>query len=112
MSYDLKCTDFDIPTLTLQPLVENAVRHGVRGKTSGRGCVTISSQEFEDRFEITVTDDGPGFDPGREIQDGRSHIGLANVKERLQRAVGGSLYIDSAPGDGTRAVIVIPKGGE
>ena len=112
VSYDLKCTDFDIPTLTLQPLVENAVRHGVRGKTSGRGCVTISSQEFEDRFEITVTDDGPGFDPGREIQDGRSHIGLANVKERLQRAVGGSLYIDSAPGDGTRAVIVIPKGGK
>ena len=37
VSYDLQCTEFNIPTLTLQPLVENAVRHGVRGKLSGRG---------------------------------------------------------------------------
>ena len=107
--YDLGCTEFRIPTLTLQPLVENAVRHGVRGNPDGRGCVTISSREFADHYEVTVSDDGPGFDPGQEIMDGHSHIGLANVKERLQRVSGGSLRIDSAPGAGTRAAIVIPK---
>ena len=108
--YELGCTAFRIPTLTLQPLAENAVRHGVRGKLSGRGYVAISTQEFEDRYEITVSDDGPGFDPEQEIRDGRSHVGLANVRERLQRVVGGSLRIESAPGAGTKAVIVIPKG--
>lgn len=108
--YELGCTAFRIPTLTLQPLAENAVRHGVRGKLSGRGYVAISTQEFEDRYEITVSDDGPGFDPEQEIRDGRSHFGLANVRERLQRVVGGSLRIESALGAGTKAVIVIPKG--
>lgn len=111
VSYDLGCTDFRIPTLTLQPMVENAVRHGVRGKLSGRGTVAISTKEFRDRYEITVSDDGPGFDPDRELQDGHSHIGIANVRERLHQVVGGSLRIDSAPGAGTRAVIVIPKEG-
>ena len=110
VSYDLGCTDFRIPTLTLQPLAENAVRHGVRGKPSGRGTVAISTEEFADWYEITVSDDGPGFDPSQTIQDGYSHIGLKNVRERLQRVVSGSLRIDSAPGTGTRAVIVIPKG--
>ena len=110
MSYDLDCTEFRIPTLTLQPLVENAVRHGVRGNLSGRGTVMISSREFPDHYEVTVSDDGPGFDPDQVIRDGHSHVGLANVRERLRRVVGGSLRIDSAPGTGTRAVIVIPKG--
>ena len=111
VSYDLECTEFRIPTLTLQPLVENAVRHGVRGKLGGRGTVSISTKEFADRYEIAVTDDGPGFDPERVIRDGRSHIGLANVRERLHRTVGGSLHIDSKPGAGTRAVIILPKRG-
>ena len=110
VSYDLDCTEFRIPTLTLQPLVENAVRHGVRGNLSGRGTVMISSREFPDHYEVTVSDDGPGFDPDQVIRDGHSHVGLANVRERLRWVVGGSLRIDSAPGTGTRAVIVIPKG--
>ena len=109
VSYDLDCTEFRIPTLTLQPLVENAVRHGVRGNLSGRGTVTISTREFADRYEVAVSDDGPGFDSDQEVRDGHPHIGIANVRERLQRVVGGSLRVDSAPGAGTRAVIVLPK---
>ena len=108
--YDLSCTDFRIPPLTLQPLVENAVRHGVRGNLSGRGTVLIASREYADRYEIMVCDDGPGFNPQREIQDGRSHIGLQNVRERLRRVAGGSVRIDSAPGAGARATIILPKG--
>ena len=109
VSYDLQCTEFNIPTLTLQPLVENAVRHGVRGKLSGRGSVQIATNECPDRYEVSVSDDGPGFDPSKKVQNGHSHIGLANVSERLQRVVGGSLSIHSAPGAGTTVVITIPK---
>ena len=107
--YDLSCTDFRVPALTVQPLVENAVQHGVRGNPDGRGCVTISSRECPYHYEVTVADDGQGFDPSRENRDGKSHIGLVNVKERLLQVVGGSLHIDSTPGSGARAIIVIPK---
>ena len=108
--YDLSCTEFEIPTLTLQPLVENAVRHGVRGKLSGRGTVTISSREYPDHYEVAVTDDGPGFDPQREPDDGQPHIGLKNVKERLKGTVNGRLDVESSPGKGTRVSIFLPKG--
>ena len=108
IAYDLRCTDFFIPPLTLQPLAENAVRHGVRGKKSGDGTVMISTREYEDRFEVAVTDDGNGFDPSALPQDGQPHIGLANVRERL-RLSGASLRVGPGPARGTEAVIVIPK---
>ena len=107
--YDLESTDFLLPTLTLQPLVENAVSHGVRKSESGRGTVTIRSREFPDCRELSVTDDGPGFDPERLRDDSdRSHIGLRNVRERLQRTSVGELRIDSAPGKGTTVTIILP----
>ena len=108
IAYDLACTDFLLPPLTLQPLAENAVRHGVRGKKSGEGTVKIAAREYEDRFEVTVTDDGNGFDPNVVPQDGQSHVGLANVRERL-RCAGASLRIGAGPEGGTEAVIIIPK---
>lgn len=108
--YDLECTDFSIPTLTLQPIVENAVTHGVRMTESGQGTVTIQTREFDDRFEVVVLDDGPGFDPRKHPSDGRSHVGIANVRERLHSACGGSLRIES--GNGTRATIILPKEGQ
>ncbi len=107
--YDLQCTDFQVPTLTLQPLVENAVRHGIRGSERGRGVVTIATREFPDRYEISVTDDGPGFEPGVQLNDGRSHVGIQNVRDRLARVVGGELRIDSVIGQGTTATIILPK---
>ena len=108
--YDLECTDFLLPTLTLQPLVENAVVHGVREKESGAGTVTVSTRELPDRFEISVTDDGPGFDPDEKPVDNRSHIGLENVRSRLKSLCGGDLRIASRPGHGSRVTIVLPKG--
>ncbi len=107
--YDLACADFLLPTLTLQPLVENAVRHGIRGSESGSGTVTVSSRETPEGYEIAVADDGAGFDPNAALPDGESHIGLRNVRERLQRVSGGTLRIESAPGRGCRATIFIPK---
>ena len=108
--WDLPCTDFQLPTLTLQPLVENAVRHGVRGSKSGKGVVTIATRAFPDRYEISVTDDGPGFVPGARQDDGRSHTGIRNVRDRLSRVAGGELRIDSAAGQGTTATIILPRG--
>ena len=107
--YDLECTGFLLPTLTLQPLVENAVRHGVRAKESGTGTVTVATREKADCYEISVSDDGPGFDAAEKSDDGRSHIGLENVRERLKSLCGGDLRIESARGEGSRVTIVLPK---
>ena len=107
--YDLETTGFLLPTLTLQPLVENAVRHGVRAKVSGTGTVTIATRETPDCYEISVSDDGPGFDPEAKPDDGRSHIGLENVRERVRRLCGGELRIESVPEQGSRVTILLPK---
>lgn len=111
--YDVQCTGFKIPTLTLQPIVENAVRYGVRKNADGRGTVTISTREYPDRYELTVADDGPGFDPSVPPKDDRrSHVGIQNVRERVKNLSGGTLTIASEPGRGTRATITLPKEAE
>ena len=110
--YDIGCTDFSIPALTLEPLVENAIRHGVRRNAGGRGTVVIATRETPECFEVRVTDDGPGFDPATLPEDEKSHVGLRNVRERLAQVCGGTIAIESAPGRGTTATILLPKGGE
>lgn len=108
VKYDISCTDFKLPALTLEPLAENAVRHGVRENDDGRGCVTISTREQNDSYEVSVRDDGPGFDPDTLPNDGETHIGIQNVRDRLEKVCGGSLRIDSSD-KGTIATIIIPK---
>ncbi len=108
--YDIQCSDFKIPTLTLQPLVENAIRYGIRKSDDGKGTVTVSTREYPDRYEISVTDDGPGFVPDSIPQDKENaSLGLRNVRERLEMTCGGELVIDSVIGEGTAATIVLPK---
>ena len=107
--YELECTDFELPTLTLQPLVENAIRYGVRKSKDGEGTVIIRTQEFPDRYEIHVLDDGPGFVPDQLPEDSMSHTGIKNVRERLRRICGGELRVESEIDKGTDAVIVLPK---
>lgn len=110
IKYDIKTTEFFIPPLTVQPLVENAVNHGISDLPGG-GLVTISTEEKRDYYEIRVSDNGVGFDPETVPEDGRSHLGIANVQSRLNIMCHGTLDIKSAPGDGTVAIIQIPKGG-
>ena len=112
VEYAIEAHDFFLPPLTLEPIVENAVRHGVRGNEDGRGSVVIATAEYPDRFELRVTDDGPGFGTQATRDDGETHIGLNNVEERVKRICGGSLLIASAPGKGTTVTIVLPKGGQ
>ena len=106
--YDIECTDFFLPPLTVQPLVENAVRHGVTTDPNG-GTVTLSTRETEDAFVITVADTGVGFDPAHYMDDGKVHIGIRSVRKRLGNMVHGTLTVTSRPGAGTTAVITIPK---
>ena len=109
VKYDITCINFQIPPLTIQTLVENAVRHGVRQNDNGRGCIIISTKEYSDHFEINVKDDGPGFDPNAPICDGRRHLGIKNVKTRLEKISQGTLEIKSTFGKGTTVTVVIPK---
>ena len=104
--YDVEVTDFKLPPLTVEPLVENAVKHGVTKKRGG-GSVTISTRRTAEGVLVTVADTGVGFDPNTYMEDGKPHVGIRNVRERLQNMVGGSLSITSTE-NGTVAVVTIP----
>ena len=119
--YDIKVKDFMLPALTLQAIVENAVRYGVTKKDEG-GTVRIETRKTENSVVITVTDDGVGFnlqdehnydnqrlsDNHRIFNNHRLSSGIENVRSRLSAMCGGSLEITSKPGEGTTAVITIP----
>ena len=111
VKYDIQAMDFLIPSLTVQPLVENAVKYGVGRKKEG-GTVVLSTWESEGGWHIAVRDDGVGFDPHQTQNDGRSHIGIENVKRRLAMQSGGTLRIESRLGEGTLSEIFIPKRGD
>ncbi|ETP71716.1 putative regulator of cell autolysis [Lachnospiraceae bacterium JC7] len=107
--YDIQAKNFKLPALTVQPIVENAVKYGV-GKSPDGGTVTISSREYDDRYEIVVDDDGVGgYTESKREYDGRSHIGIQNVRERLRIQCKGTLKINSEIGRGTTVYISIPK---
>ena len=110
--YDIGARNFYIPALTLQPIVENAVRHGVTKRESG-GSVTISTREAGNSAIITVTDDGVGFDSNSNLmkderKSERVHVGIENVRSRLISMCGGTLSVQSKPDAGTTAVMTIP----
>ena len=99
-----------VPSMILQPLVENAIKHGLSRKV-GAGSITIRSRRESGRAIIEVEDDGMGFLPDRLDQPMSSGIGLANVRERL-RVIYGTTYqlkLTSEPGKGTRACIEVPE---
>ena len=106
--YDIQSKDFMLPALSVQPLVENAVKHGV-GKKIGGGTVTIHTSETEDEYIICVTDDGVGFTEGEYADDGSTHVGLENIRKRLDMMIHAELQMESKIGEGTKACIVIPK---
>lgn len=105
--YEIEATDFEVPTLTVQPLVENAVRHGICKRPEG-GTVTIRSFEADHEYVIEISDDGVGFDMESIRADGEAHVGIENVRTRL-KYFGDTLEIKSEPDIGTTATIRVPK---
>ena len=110
VDYDLECTDFRLPTLTLQPLVENAIRYGARKREDGNGFVRVETRAYDDRFEVSVIDNGPGIDQVTTGYDeGKVGIALENVRNRLQLICGGRLEIGPGEDSGVRATMILPR---
>lgn len=111
VQYDIEETEFYLPVLTLQPLVENAIKWGIGGKEDG-GSVKILTRRNADCVMIQVIDDGNGFDIEKinreNINKGRTHLGIENVRARLEIKCGGRLYVESVIGEGTTVTVEIP----
>ena len=105
--FDMDSNDFLIPALTIQPIVENAIKHGLMKLPRG-GTIHVVSYETDTHYCVSVKDDGVGFDTG-ELMDNRKHVGIRNIRERLKAMVNGTLEIESTIGVGTRVLITIPK---
>ena len=108
VEYDVPVQHFLVPTLTVQPLVENAVRHGISKRSDASGTVRISSFETQNDYVICIADDGVGYHPAPE-NDGKKHVGIANAKTRLTLLCAGELTVTEQPGQGTVCEIRIPK---
>ncbi len=108
VEYYIADTDFVIPALTIQPIVENAVKHGLKPKEEG-GTIKITMYDDDRYHEICVEDDGVGYDVNKPFSRDREHIGIANVKDRLMSISNAQMAIYSTPGRGTTVTISIPK---
>lgn len=107
---NIQTSDFFVPVLTIQPIVENAVKHGV-SKRSTPGAVMINSSEDINNYYVVVEDNGVGFntdiiDKGEKL--GKS-IGITNVKYRLKSVMNADVDIQSEIGKGTKVTITFPK---
>ncbi|MCQ2079854.1 MAG: histidine kinase [archaeon] len=104
---DIQDRMFFIPALSIQMMVENAVRHGVTMRENG-GRITIRTYCDEDAHYVSIEDDGVGFDT--EILDDEDEcIGISNVRSRLAEMVNGRMDIESTVGVGTKVLITIPR---
>ena len=106
-SFEMNSDDFHIPALTIQPIVENAIKHGLM-KLSKGGTIRVVSYETESHYCVSVEDDGVGFDAD-VLLDERKHVGIRNIRGRLKAMVNGTLEIKSRDGVGTTVLIKIPK---
>ncbi|RRJ67777.1 response regulator [Paenibacillus oralis] len=105
-----------VPPLSVQPLVENAVRHGVLSRTRG-GTVRIRVLDLGDRAEISIEDNGVGIEQGTlqralyqgEELVGKPGVGLANTDRRLKQLFGKGLQVQGVPGEGTVVSFIVPK---
>ena len=113
MRYELEATDFDVLPLSIQPLVENAIRHGVHPRGAQGGTVTLRSWPESDAWIVQVQDDGVGFDTrAYEKSAGLSDTestGLRNMRFRLEKILGAEMLVESEVGTGTTVTVRIPR---
>lgn len=108
VEYDIEYDAFLIPPLTIQPIAENAIKHGINQRVDG-GTLKISTYEEDNEIFVLVEDNGVGFDVNQQKNDGRSHVGISNIKTRLKEMSGARVMFESTVGIGTKVTIVIPK---
>lgn len=105
---NIETMDFCLPALSIQPLVENAVKWGVGQKEDG-GTVTLSVFKKAQAIQIQIADDGVGMEVGEKQQDDRTHLGMENVRKRLTEICGASMQVESKVGEGTIVTVTIPR---
>ena len=108
VQYEIKTKNFNVPPLSIQPLVENAVKHGILKKVEG-GFIMIKAYETYDSYVVEIRDDGVGFDLSKVDFTENEHFGINNIKTRLKNLRCGLLEIKSSPGKGAKATIVFYK---
>jgi sensor histidine kinase YesM len=106
VDYDTPHTHFRLPPLTLQPIVENAVKHGMDPE-AGPLHISIRTRETPSGSELIVEDNGPGFNPA-VIDTGELHTALANIRQRLEMMCDGKMTILPRTGGGTVVTVTIP----
>ncbi len=106
VEYAAEDSSFFLPALTIQPLVENAIRHGALQREEALVKVAIS--DVKGYHKIEITDNGVGFDTEKLNLTYGDHIGIRNVRERIEKMCGGSLDIKSVIGEGTTVTLSIP----
>ena len=107
VEYDIAADGFQLPPFTIQVLVENALKHGLRDR--GGGLIRVSSARVDGGFTVTVADNGVGCDASGAEPEG-VHTGLNNTRERLSLLANGTLTVTGSPGAGTTAVVFLPAG--
>lgn len=110
VTYDIQDSTFSLPALTLQPIVENAIRHGVRIREEG--VVTVSTRKEKEWHLLEIRDNGTGFDVNMLDTADDSHIGLRNVRSRIESMCNGTLTVQSVIDEGTTVMIQIPDNSE
>lgn len=105
--FDIKENGFMIPALTIQPLIENAVKYGMKKKKEL--IINLKTYSDADSYYIEINDNGKGFDVNEKKNDGKSHVGIENVKNRLKMMRGGEMSINSVIDVGTNVIIKLPK---
>ena len=103
--FNIEDQDFKLPVLTLEPIVENAIKYGVRAKEEG--IVEVRTFKEGNKHILVVKDNGIGFNVNEIKQDGKNHVGIENVKKRVENMVHGTFEIESEVGAGTTVTITV-----
>ncbi len=103
VEYDVFDADFLIPVLTIQPVVENAIIHGIKPKVGG-GTVCVSLSREAGRYLVRVSDNGLGYVPGEETS--AHSVGIQNIRTRMEQFPGCSMQVASEPGHGTTVTLI------
>ena len=106
--YDVQTIDFSVPPLSIQPIVENAIKHGILQKIAG-GTLTIKTYEKDSSIFVEVIDDGVGFDVNKLNSEENKHFGINNIKYRIEKMCDGNIEIKSEAEKGTKIVVTFHK---